>query len=432
MVATDLNFFAPKLMFTYHLQASLFIMKLLLNQTKKTDTSMTVTGRFLQCMHPLTIGILVVLSIGAPFAQAEQDAFFYCGTYTTRLGHVDGKAEAIGIYALDKTTGKIRPLGLSPPIANSSHLCLSKDSRFLYSISEITEYEGKEDGCLTVFSVDAENKQLTQIQKVSSHGPGPAYLSLDRTGRFLLCANYVAGNVVVYPLASDGVLGTPTANVMHSGKSVNADRQEAPHPHAIVASPDNRFVFVPDLGIDQIVAYQFDESSGKLTARPDLNVDTPPGSGPRHFVFLPSGKWAFVSLELSSEVAVYSYESGKLTEAGRYSTVPDDYDGLNHCAEIRASADEKNVYVSNRGHDSIAVYSINSSTGRLNREQIAPTQGRTPRNFAISPDDNWLVAANQDSHSLLCYSREQSTGKIQSKGNVLDSPSPVLICFFPE
>ena len=375
---------------------------------------------------------LVLESKVQQYIQAEEITVFYCGTYSTRLGHVDGKANSIGIYALSNATGDIRHLGSSPEIANSSHLCLGPNRRFLYSISEITEFENRSDGCLTVFAIDSKTKQLTQIQQVSSHGPGPAYVRLDQSGRFLMCANYVAGNVVIYPIRPDGTLGDPTANVMHSGKSVNPSRQEAPHPHAIVASPDNRFVYVPDLGIDRVVAYQFEDTTGKLRPKPELDVITPAGSGPRHFVFAPSGKWAFVSLELTSEVAAYAYADGVLTELGRWSTIPAEFEDLNSCSEIRASSDGKNVYIGNRGHDSIAVFSVDATSGKLTREQIVLTHGKTPRNFGISPDDRWLVAGNQDSHTLVCFRRDSSKGLLRQKGDVLDSPSPVLICFLPE
>ena len=354
---------------------------------------------------------------------------FLCGCYTTTMGHVDGRGKSIGIYTLDAQTGSIRKRGESPPIVNSSHFCLGRHQRFLYSISEFDEYEGSRDGYLTVLAVDAGSNALSQVHTISSAGPGPAYVSLDRSGRYVLLANYVAGNVVVYPIQVDGRLGRPTANVKHSGSSVNRDRQEGPHPHAIVASPDNQFVYVPDLGTDEIVAYRFDEATGELSPAPKLNVAAPPGSGPRHLVFAPSGKWAFVSLELSSEVMSLAYDGAALKEQGRYSTLPADFNGSNTCAEVRIAPDGRHVYVSNRGHDSIAVFTVDSASGALNRMAVTSSQGNIQRNFAISPDGRWLVAANQDSHTLVSFRRDPETGRLDS-GSKIDSPSPAFISFF--
>ena len=359
-----------------------------------------------------------------------EELWFYCGTYTHKMGHVDGQAEGIGIFRLNTESGALRNVGSSPPIANSSHLCLGPHEKFLYAISEVSVVNGKLGGYLTVFSVNPATKALTEVQRVSSVGPGPAYVRLDRTGRYLLLANYVAGNVVVYPIQADGKLGPPAANEMHAGSGPNPARQEGPHPHAIVPSPDNRFVYVPDLGIDRIVVYEFAESTGRLKPRPDLDVTTPPGSGPRHFNFAPGGKYAFLALELSSEVAAYSYRDGRLLELGRYSTLPVDFAGSSTCAELRVSPDGKNVYVSNRGHDSIAVFQIDEDSGALERQQIVSTFGDTPRNFGISPDGFWVVAGNQDSHTMVSYRRDQQSGRLTSTGEKLVTPSPVIFYFF--
>jgi 6-phosphogluconolactonase len=365
--------------------------------------------------------------IGNPPMSAEE-LWFYCGCYTTRLGHVEGRGNSIGIYSLDAESGLIRHRGNSPPIVNSSHLCLGPRADYLYGISEWYEYQGKRDGYLTVFSRDRDTRQLHQIQTVSSHGPGPAYVGVDRSGKYLLLANYVAGNVVVYPIQDNGHLGSPTANIMHAGHSVNADRQEGPHPHAIVTSPDNRHVYVPDLGTDRIHAYQFDPSEGTLKPLPDQDVVAPAGSGPRHLVFSHHGAWAFVSLELSSEVLVLKYDGTRLAVVGRHTTLPAGYQGVNSTAEIRVSPDDRFVYVSNRGHNSISVFRIDDLTGRLDNRQTVSTQGEVPRNFGISMDGRWLVAANQNSHSLVSFRRNGDSGQL-TPVHTMASPSPVLICF---
>lgn len=354
---------------------------------------------------------------------------FYCGTYTTRLGHVDGQARGIQIYDLDGTSGKMSLSGESPDIANTSHLCLGADGEHVYAISEIVDYNDQADGCITVLAIDGETGNLNVIQTVSSAGPGPAYVHLDPAGRFLLLANYVAGNVVVYPIRPDGRLEEPVANIMHRGRGENADRQEGPHPHAIVPSPDSSFVFVPDLGIDRIVAYRFDADLGRLTPMPSLDVVTPAGSGPRHFVFAPDGQSAYCSLELSSEVAAFAYSAGKLTPLSRHSSLPQGANVENTNAEIRVAPDGRHVYVSNRGHDSIAVYAMSDALGTIRFVETVETRGKTPRNFGISPDGNWVVVANQDSHNLTSFRRDVTTGRLIPTESQVDCPSPALIRF---
>lgn len=394
-----------------------------------------------QTLLQLVVGAGITLAVTAEVALCADEVdvcadhasgsefLFYCGCYTTKLGHVEGLGDSIGVYALDSQTGAMRKRGQSPPIVNSSHFCLGAHGKYLYSISEFYEYRGKQDGYLTVFEVDNSTKTLSQIQTISSAGPGPAYVSLDRTGRYLLLANYVAGNVVVFPIQADGRLAAPSANIQHSGGSVNPERQVGPHPHSIVASPDNRFVFVPDLGTDTIVAYRFDEATGELMPAPKLNVETPAGSGPRHLVFSPSGKWAFVSLELSSELMLLEYDGQSIKPRERSSTLPRNYEGANASAEVRTTPDGRHVYVSNRGHNSLAVFSFDEANGVLERIAVTSTQGEIPRNFDISPDGRWLVVANQNSHNLVSFCRDHATGLLKEASQV-DSPSPAFIAFF--
>jgi 6-phosphogluconolactonase len=378
------------------------------------------------------LGICLALSAASQENKAgtmDSTANFYLGTYSTRLGHVDGAAKGITLWSLDTKSGAMTEKAGPWPIANSSHMCLGKDGRFLYSISEITEYKGKRDGYLTIFKVDEKTLELTEMTTVSSYGPGPAYLSLDQTGKFLLLANYVNGNIVIYPIQEDGMLGEATANIMHEGTGPNAGRQEGPHPHALVIGPNNKFVYSPDLGIDKIKVYAFNENTGTLTPRPDLDVTVAPGSGPRHFVFHPSGHYAYMTLELSSQVAAYRYEDGALTEIGIYRSLPENYDGDSTNAEVRITANGKFVYASNRGHNSVAAFQVNEKDGSLTRTQIISTEGEIPRNFGIDPSGSILVAGNQNSHTMISYAINQETGVLTPTGNQVDTRSPVLFCF---
>ena len=378
----------------------------------------------------LAFPVALLMSFQAPTAIAKP-LWFYCGTYTRIQDDLDVGKRGIGIYQLDSISGEITRVGSFENISKSSHLCLGHDHKFLYSVSEVNDYQGKPSGSVTVFSVDQETKSLAQLQTISSYGQGPCYVRVDPSGKFLLLANYRSGNAVIYPIQDDGTLGEPTAKLAHSGSSVNPLRQEGPHAHSIITSPDNQFLFVPDLGIDRIAAYNFSTSDGLAERVAKLDVITPPGSGPRHLVFSPSGKWAYASLELSSEVAAYAFENGRLSEVCRLSTLPEDFSGSNTCAEVRVSPNGKNVYLSNRGHDSLAVFSVKSDMGKLERVQIISTEGHTPRNFGISNNGNWVVVANQNSNSIVSYHRNPASGELRFSGVKIDCPRPVLIHFFP-
>lgn len=383
-------------------------------------------------IHFLTVGSLLALTACQSPRQQRTDSMtshFYLGTYSTKLGHVDGKAKGITYWSLDNQTGALKKEAGPWPIVNASHLCTSLDGRFLYAISETSSYDGREDGYLTSFSINPQTGDLTELGTTSSHGVGPAYVSMDRSGDYVLVANYLAGNIVVYPRLKSGVLGSPTANIPHSGSSVNPNRQEAPHPHAIVASPDNQHILVPDLGIDKIKVYEFDDKTGTLEPQPTRDVTVPAGAGPRHLVFHPNGDYVYVTLEMANQVAAYQYQDATLTLVDIYSTLPPGFSGGNTNAELRITGNGQFLYASNRGHDSIAAFKINTATGELTLIQTVSTQGRTPRNFAIDPSDQFLVVGNQDSHTILSYRIDDATGELSTTGNQTAAPSPVLFHF---
>lgn len=365
----------------------------------------------------------------SPMSTASGIRHFYLGTYSTQLGHVDGKAKGISYWSIDLESGGLSKEAGPWPIVNASHLCTSLDGRNLYAISETSEYEGKEDGYLTSYGVDPKNGHLESLGTISSQGVGPAYVALDQSGRFLLLANYVAGNVVVYPRGKKGRLQPPSANIQHSGSSINPDRQEGPHPHSIITSPENDFVLVADLGLDKIKVYGFDEETGELTPQSDRDVSVPAGSGPRHLAFHPSGHYVYLTLEMSSQVAAYRYNQGQLTLVDLYSTLPPTFSGSSSNAELRITSNGRFLYASNRGHDSIAAFTINADSGELTFVHTISTQGKTPRNFAIVPGDKLLVAGNQDSHSILSFHIDQESGRLTSTGKKAATPSPVLFHF---
>jgi 6-phosphogluconolactonase len=353
---------------------------------------------------------------------------FYLGTYSTKLDHVNGQAIGISYWTIDTDNGTLKQHGEEIPIENSSYLCLDKDHQFLYAISEIVEYEGRANGCLTVFKIRPDGS-LHKVQQTSAHGIGPAHLSFDQTGRFLLLANYLAGNITVFPVLSDGSLGEPTSKVQHYGHSVNPARQEGPHPHNIIANPGNTLVHVTDLGLDRIVTYAFDEQTGVLKAHPEHDIHLPPGSGPRHLVFSPDGQFAFLCLELSNQVCLLQNHDGQLKKLASYALLPEDFQGLSHAAEIRCSPNGQFVYVSNRGHDSLSVFEFNPTTLQLKRVQVIKTGGETPRGFTLTPQGDWLVVAHQDSHTLISFKVNTSSGLLESSHQHASTKSPVVVCF---
>jgi 6-phosphogluconolactonase len=254
-------------------------------------------------------------------------------------------------------------------------------------------------------------------------------VTVDRTGRFVLVANYVGGNVSVLSIEPDGRLGSVIDADQHHGSSVNSNRQEGPHAHSIVLDQANRYAYSCDLGTDKIMIYRFDSKKGKLTANQQPWVQVKPGAGPRHFTFHPSGRYAFVMNELDATVTSFRCDSAKgtLKEAQTVGTLPEGFSERNTTADIHVSPSGKFLYGSNRGHNSIVVFEIEERTGKLRFIEHVATEGRTPRNFAIDPTGTFLLAANQDSDTIVTFRLDPVTGRLRPTGYVAEVPSPVCL-----
>ncbi len=372
-------------------------------------------------MRVFRVGL--VLSIFICVVSSADEARFFLGA------SADGETR-ISVWGVDLETGEVARKGIGQPIVNPSYMCVNADENFLYSVSERNNFEGRADGSLSSFRIDPRDGGLTLLNTVSSQGAGPAYVSLDRTGRFLLSANYGAGSVAVHPIGENGSLGDATATVQHSGSSVDESRQGAPHPHSIVTGPKNEHAYVPDLGLDRVKVYGFDVEDGSLSPIPEKDVVTPPGSGPRHITFHPGGTFAYVTFELTSQLAAYAYDDGALREIGIYDMLPPEFEGSSWSAEVRVSADGRFVYASNRGHDSIAVFRIDPDSGALTLVQRASTLGETPRNFALDPSGRVLVVQNQSTENLVTFHVDQGTGMLRPTGHEVGIGQPGMICFF--
>jgi 6-phosphogluconolactonase len=360
-----------------------------------------------------------------PGTNDKGELLLYVGTYTT------GKSEGIYLYRLDLSSGELKHLATTTGVVNPSFLALAPSRRYLYAVNEVEDFEGKKSGALSSFAVDQRTGKLQALNQRSSLGGAPCYVTVDSGGRFVLVANYVGGNVAVFPVQSDGSLGQATDMKQDQGSSVNHDRQEGPHAHFIALDPTNRFVYSCDLGTDKIMIYRFDARNGKLLAGEQPWVQVKPGAGPRHLAFYPDGRYVFVLNEMHATVTSFTRdpEKGSLKELQTVPTLPQDFAGPNTSADIHVSPDGHFLYCSNRGHDSIAIFAFDPRRGALTLIGHEPTRGMTPRNFAIDPTGAFLLAANQESNSIVVFRVDRATGRLNSAGKVVTVPSPVCLKF---
>lgn len=358
-----------------------------------------------------------------------------CGAeYHVYLGSYTGaKSKGIYVARFDPKTGSLSAPELAAEIPSPSFLALHPKRPWLYAVNEVGSFGGKPSGSVSAFTVDAKSGKLTPINQQSSGGSGPCHLTVDAAGRNVLVANYGGGSVAVLPIREDGSLGEPTAVVQHKGSSVNPERQKEPHAHSINLDAANRFAFAADLGLDKIMVYKFDVEAGTLVPNRPSFAAVKPGAGPRHFAFHPSGKFAFVINELQCTVTAFSYNAkeGFLQELQTISTLPptSSVERGFSTAEIVAHPSGQFLYGSNRGHDSIVVYSVNPRSGRLSYVENASTQGKTPRNFNIDPTGGYLFAANQGSDSVVVFRIDTATGKLTPTGTTIEVGTPVCIRF---
>lgn len=352
----------------------------------------------------------------------------YVGTYTT-------KRDSQGIYAyrFDPATGTLASGGLAAESADPSYVVIHPSAKYLYAVNEVGNFGGRKSGAVSAFSRAPNSGALQLLNQVPTLGASPCYVSLDKRGKYVLVANYGGGSVATFPVLEDGSLGQAAGFVQHSGSSIDKSRQTAPHAHWIGVSPDNRFVVVPDLGLDEVLVYRLDAATGALTPNHPPFVKVGPGSGPRHFAFHPNGNFGYLVNEMASTVTAFSYQadSGSLSELQTISTLPANYDGPKSSAELVVHPSGRFLYASNRGDDSITAFSIDPAKGTLTVVGQFSTQGKTPRNFAIDPRGTFLLAANENSGSVVAFRIDLATGKLTPTRNVQGVPAPVCIAFAP-
>jgi len=375
----------------------------------------------------------LVLAAQKPKATAKGDTLAFVGTYTT-------KTSSKGIYAFryDSATGKLTSLGVAAETVDPSFLAIHPSGKFLYAVNETGNFQGQASGAISAYAIDRSTAKLTLLNQVASGGADPCYVSLDKTGKYVLVANYTGGSAAVFPILDDGKLGSRTAFVQHTGHGVNLERQEGPHLHWTGTSPDNRFVLMTDLGLDEVGIYRFDSTKGTLGIRDSLHAMVTDGAGPRHIAFHPNGKIFYLLNEMQGTVDVYAYkareEKRPTTQVlQEISTLPADYAGAkqNTTAEIVVHPSGRFLYASNRGHDSIAVFAIDSATGKLTSKGYVPTGGKEPRHFAIDPTGKYLLAENQLSDSIVTFGIDPASGQLTVTGDSVSVPSPVDLVFLP-
>jgi len=342
-----------------------------------------------------------------------------------------GEKGGIHAYEFDTKEGKLKPIQRTAGAENPFFLALSPNKKFLYSI-HAKQFGGKEKEQVAAYEVVGRTGELKLLNRQSAEGTAACYLDVDTSGKSVLVANYTSGSVASLPVKADGSLGEPASFFQHMGSSVNPKRQKEPHAHCIVVSPDNKYAFAADLGLDQILCYKLDPATAKLSANEPPFAKTPAGAGPRHLTFHPNGKRVYVINELLNSVTVFDYDakSGTLTEKQTISTLPDDFKGTSYCADLKITPDGKYLYGTNRGHDSVAAYSI-AEDGKLSLIAIEPSLGKGPQNLAITAGGDWLLCANMPGNNVAVFGIDPKTGRLKSAGDPIKQPSPSCIMLLP-
>ncbi len=388
---------------------------------------MKITRRLLAILFVVSAPLRLLTSApAAKNATAKGQYLAYVGTYTT-------KTNSKGIYSFhfDAATGQLSAIGVAAETPDPSWVAVHPGGKYLYAANEA----GKASA-VSAFAVDAKSGKLTLLNQIPSLGEDPCYLSFDKSGKYLLVANYSSGTIAVFPVLADGRLGEHTALVKDQGATgPNKERQDGPHAHWIEVSSDNRFAFVADLGLDAILSYRFDASKGSLTPnKPFFLRPLTAGAGPRHATFSPGGGHFYVLSEINSTVTAFAYapDHGVFGYLGGVPMLPASFEGRNDAAEIAIHQSGKWLFASNRGHDSIAVFSIDPANGKLTAAGGFPTGGREPRHFATDPSGKYVLAENQFSNNIVVFKIDPATGGLTPTGQVVEVPSPVDIAFLPQ
>ena len=379
-----------------------------------------MVGKLMRCGFPIAFSAMLSSSHGA---KADQPLVFI-----SAFGA--GENGAIHAYQLDLSKGQLKPTHKTTDVEHPFFLAVSPNNKFLYS-THAKRSGGNENEQVAAYELVGTTGQLKLLNRQSSLGTAVCYLDVDATGKTVLVANYTTGSVASLSVRDDGSLGEVVTFVQHEGSSVDPARQEGPHAHSIVVSPDNQFVYAADLGLDQVLGYRLDAKTSELSPNEQPFVKVTSGAGPRHLTFHPNGKHVFVINELADSVTMFDYDSkpGKLTKRQTISTLPKDFDGTkNHCADLKITPSGRFLFGTNRGHNSIAAYQI-ADDGRLTLLGIEPSLGAGPQNLAIAPNGKLLLCANMSGNNVAVFRINPKTGGLESVGEPIEITSPSCILF---
>jgi 6-phosphogluconolactonase len=381
------------------------------------------------------MSVLTVLTTSIASSAAEQSApqgkasryLVYVGTYT------QGKSKGIYRYVFDTSSGELTSAGEPTESENPSFLVTARGGRFLYACNETSEWAGQENsGGVSAYRIDPKTGGLTFLNSRATRGGAPCHVEVDAKGRALLVANYTGGSVISYPLKKNGSIGEAASFIQHTGSSV-LPRQKGPHAHCINLDPANRFAFVADLGLDEILIYNFDGKTAGLTPHDPPAVKVPPGSGPRHFAIHPTRKFAYAINEIGNTVSVFAYDEkrGRLKSIQRVPTLPEGFKGTSHTAEVFVHPSGKFLYGSNRGHDSIVVYRIDEKSGKLTLVEHEGEGIKVPRSFGIDPSGQFVLVASQAGDNVRVFRVDQKSGALAPTDHRVEVPMPVCVIFLP-
>jgi 6-phosphogluconolactonase len=375
---------------------------------------------YLQAFAALCSSLL--LASAGPGAESPPSGEYlvYIGGYTATT------SKGIHAYRFQPSTGKLTPIGLVAEAPNPSFLAVSPDRRYLYSVNWRGS-ETVEGHTVSAYALDTNSGKLTFLNKVSSRGQAPTHLAVDHSGKVVFVVNYDSGSMAVLPIRTDGGLAEASYAEQYSGPGVHTP--PGPHAHGVVFSPDNRFAFVADLGLDRICVYRFDAASGAVSPADPPFVSVAAGRGPRHLAMRGDGKFLYANNETASSVTAFAVQGGSLRELQTVTSLPEDFNGNNSTAEIQLDPAGRFLYVSNRGHDSIAVFAVDAARGTLAPVQHVSTQGRTPRNFSLDPTGSYLFAANQNSGTIVLFRVDKASGRLSPTAQVLEVPTPSCVLF---
>lgn len=364
-------------------------------------------------------------------ASSKPTIYAYIGTFAQAEEQIRAGLEGIHIFRMQSPAAAWEPVQTVQGQLHPSFLAADPHGRYLYVVTRPEETEGVPGGAVSAFAIDPASGKLAYLNRQASHGFGPCYVSVERSGRYVLVANYRSGSVAMLPVRRDGRLGPASDFVQHVGSGPRSDRQEGPHAHCVIPDPSNRFALVADLGLDRVFVYRLDLERGKLVSNDPPFAALRPGAGPRHLAFHPNGRYLYVIDELDSTLTVCAWDGdrGALEPIQSVTTLPAGWAGENDPADVHLTPSGRFLYGSNRGHDSLAIYAVVEQTGLVELLGHQPTHGKCPRNFAIDPSGAFLFVANQDTDNIVAFRLDGETGRLAPTGQEIKATAPTCVQF---